>query len=153
MSCCKSAIWCVWKEAAAVFIDNVDEGESEQRQRWDWTTVAGIHLDEITAAAGGLKSREKKRRNLTISSLQTVILNTSLSPEKKCSQHSFRANVKYPDSSVFPYEVKLVWRTGSEPSSLCFRLVKFPEHVILQTDNFFLLNKSRRTKKLHFSFF
>lgn len=28
------------------------------------TMVAGIHLDETIAAAGGLKSREKKRRNL-----------------------------------------------------------------------------------------
>lgn len=37
---------------------SINEG-AETKMRW--TMVAGIHLDEIVAAAGGLKSREEKK--------------------------------------------------------------------------------------------
>lgn len=65
--------------------------------------LAGIHLDEIIAAAGGLKSREKKRRNLidsyyffenrqtlAMSVSSKITLNTSLSPRKMFTTQLFR---------------------------------------------------------------
>lgn len=46
-----------------------------------------------------------------------------------------------------------MWWTDSEPSPLCFALVKFPEHVTFQTGNFFMLNKSRKKKTTLLFFF
>lgn len=46
-----------------------------------------------------------------------------------------------------------MWWTDSEPSPSWFAPVKFPEHVTLQTDNFFIGNKSRKQNNFSFLFF